>query len=203
MSVACFTPYSFLRHTENIMKKTISSLSSKKPLHLTLVGVVGLAGTLGLSACQQTPDYNYLIGETMGTSYHISYQLPDDADETAIQAAVDERLKQINDSMSTYQNDSTISTFNRLGKDKPITIDADFSRVLDVSKIVYQQSGGAFDPTVMPLVNTWGFGNTMTVERLQSPPTAVEISQAKALVDFESIIKKDYTDRIKPKTALA
>jgi len=175
------------------MKNTISSLSSKKPLHLTLVSVVSLAITLGLSACQQTPDYNYLIGETMGTSYHISYQLPDDADEAAIQAAVDERLKQINGSMSTYQNDSTISTFNRLGKDKPITIDADFSRVLDVSQIVYQQSGGAFDPTVMPLVNTWGFGSTMTVERLQSPPTAVEIAQAKALVDFESIIKKDDT----------
>ena len=96
------------------MKNTISSLSSKKSLHLTLVSVVSLASTLGLSACQQTPDYNYLIGETMGTSYHISYQLPDDADEAAIQAAVDERLKQINDSMSTYQNDSTISTFIEL-----------------------------------------------------------------------------------------
>ncbi|MGP4863077.1 FAD:protein FMN transferase [Psychrobacter sp. T6-5] len=175
------------------MKNILYCSAPKITLNNALLSVVGLVSVLSLNACQQTPDYNYLTGETMGTSYHISYQLPDDADEAAIQASIDERLKQINDSMSTYQSDSTISKFNRLDKNTPITIDADFSRVLDVSKIVYEQSGGAFDPTVMPLVETWGFGSTMTVERLQSPPTALEIAQAKALVDFESIIKKDQT----------
>ena len=169
----------------------MSSLSANKNTTIALYGVVGLFSTISLTACQQTPDYNYLSGETMGTSYHISYQLPDDADETAIQAAIDKRLQQINDSMSTYQEDATISTFNRLGKNTPITIDADFSHVLDVSRQVYQQSGGAFDPTVMPLIETWGFGSTMTVDRLQSPPTALEISQAKALVDFESVVQND------------
>ena len=175
------------------MKNTVYCAHSKKTVNHTLLGAISITSILGLSACQQTPDYNYLTGETMGTSYHISYQLPDNADEAAIQASIDERLKQINDSMSTYQSDSTISTFNQLDKSTPITIDADFSRVLDVSKIVYEQSGGAFDPTVMPLVDTWGFGSTMTVERLQSPPTAIEIAQAKALVDFKSIIKADNT----------
>ena len=178
------------------MKNTLPCSSSKNSINRTLIGIAALSSIVSLSACQQTPDYNYLSGETMGTSYHISYQLPDNvdsADEAAIQASIDERLKQINDSMSTYQSDSTISKFNQLGKNNPITIDADFSRVLEVSQIVYQQSGGAFDPTVMPLVNTWGFGSTMTVERLQSPPTAAEIAQAKALVDFDSIIKKGET----------
>lgn len=179
--------------------KTITSLSfvyvlsSSNTVRATLSGVVSLASALSLSACQQTPDYNYLSGETMGTSYHISYQLPADADEAAIQTSIDERLQQINDSMSTYQADSTISQFNRVSKNTPITIDADFERVLDISQTVYQQSGGAFDPTVMPLVDTWGFGSTMTVERLQSPPTALEIAQAKALVDFESIVQKEQT----------
>ena len=144
-----------------------------------------------LTPCQQPPEYNYLTGETMGTSYHISYQLPKGADEAAIQAAVEARLKEINDSMSTYQETSTISKFNRLAKDTPFTIDADFSHVLEVSKQVYEQSGGAFDPTVLPLIETWGFGSTMTVERLQSPPSAVEIAQARALVDFKSIIHND------------
>ena len=166
--------------------------SSNKTLTLTL-STIGLASIFSLSACQQKPDYNYLIGETMGTSYHITYQLPDDADEKAIQAAIDARLKQINDSMSTYQSDSTISKFNRLAKDTPITIDADFSHVLEASRQVYQQSNGAFDPTVLPLIETWGFGSTMTVERLQSPPTALEIAQAKALVDFEGVVQEDQT----------
>ena len=175
------------------MKNLMSSLSANKNNTTALYGIIGLVGTLSLTACQQTPDYNNLSGETMGTSYHISYQLPKGADEAAIQAAIDKRLQDINNSMSTYQADSTISKFNQLGKDEPITIDADFSHVLAASRQVYQLSGGAFDPTVMPLVDIWGFGSTMTVERLQSPPTALEIAQAKALVDFESVIQKDKT----------
>jgi thiamine biosynthesis lipoprotein len=126
----------------------------------------------------------------MGTSYHISYQLPDGTNEAAIQASIDERLQQINDSMSTYIDDSTISKFNRLAANTPITIDADFSHVLETSRQVYEQSGGAFDPTVIPLIDTWGFGSTMTVERLQSPPSQAEIAQAKALVDFKSVVQE-------------
>ena len=157
----------------------------------TMLSAIGIATLLSLTACQQPPDYNNLSGETMGTSYHISYQLPKGADEVAIQAAIDARLQQINNSMSTYQSDATISKFNRLAKDTPITIDADFSHVLAISRQVYELSSGAFDPTVMPLIETWGFGSTMTVERLQSPPSATEIAQALALVDFEAVVQKD------------
>ncbi len=155
------------------------------------ISIIAIGSVLTLSACQQKTDYNNLSGETMGTSYHISYQLPKGANESAIQAAIDKRLQDINDSMSTYQADSTISKFNQLGKDTPIAIDADFNHVLEASRQVYELSGGAFDPTVMPLIETWGFGSTMTVERLQSPPTALEIAQAKALVDFKSVIQKE------------
>ena len=168
--------------------QTCSLIKNNGLLKIMSIATVSVTS---LTACQQPPEYNYLTGETMGTSYHISYQLPKGADEAAIQAAVDERLKDINDSMSTYQENSTISTFNRLAKDTPFTIDADFSHVLAVSRQVYEQSGGAFDPTVLPLIETWGFGSTMTVERLQSPPSAAQIAQAKALVDFDSIIHND------------
>ena len=171
------------------IKPQLCSQASSSISYRSIVIVTGLITILNLTACQQTPDYDYLSGETMGTSYHITYKLPDNVDEPAIKAAIAERLKQINDSMSTYQDDSTISKFNRLARDKPITIDADFSQVLQISKQVYEQSGGAFDPTVMPLVETWGFGSKMTVERLQSPPSAQQIAQAKALVDFEGIVQ--------------
>jgi thiamine biosynthesis lipoprotein len=175
-------------HDNTPSSETNHTISNKN-----IFAAIGVASLLSLSACQQPPDYNYLSGETMGTSYHISYQLPKDADEAAIQVAIDERLQQINDSMSTYQADSTISKFNQLGKDTPITIDADFSHVLSVSRQVYEQSGGAFDPTVMPLVDAWGFGSTMTVERLQSPPSTAEIAQALTLVDFEGVVQNDRT----------
>ena len=170
----------------------LTSLSAANPsMKPAFLSVIAIGSVLTLSACQQKTDYNNLSGETMGTSYHISYQFPKGADEAAIQAAIDKRLQDINDSMSTYQADSTISKFNQLGKDTPIAIDADFSHVLEASRQVYELSGGAFDPTVMPLIEAWGFGSTMTVERLQSPPTALEIAQAKALVDFKSVIQKE------------
>lgn len=156
---------------------------------LFITGTMVISAAM-LSACQQPPpEYDYLSGETMGTSYHISYQLPDEVSEADIKKSIDERLQDINDSMSTYQDDSTISKFNRLAKNTPIVIDADFAHVLDVSRDVYKQSNGAFDPTVMPLVETWGFGSTMTVERLQSPPSNSEIATAKALVDFDAVVK--------------
>ena len=104
--------------------------SSTKPIKPAFLSVIAIGSVLSISACQQKPDYNNLSGETMGTSYHISYQLPKGADESAIQAAIDKRLQDINDSMSTYQADSTISKFNQLGKDTPIAIDADFNHVL-------------------------------------------------------------------------
>lgn len=162
----------------------------KMPAYKTFAVGLSVATALSLSACQQSgPEYDYLTGETMGTSYHISYQLPEHTDEAIIQASIDARLEQINNSMSTYIDDSTISKFNRLAANTPITIDSDFSQVLNVSRQVYEQSGGAFDPTVMPLVETWGFGSKMTVERLQSPPSSEQIAQAKALVGFDNILQ--------------
>ncbi|WP_244156488.1 FAD:protein FMN transferase [Psychrobacter piechaudii] len=146
-----------------------------------------ITSSLLLSGCQQSPTYDYIQGETMGTSYHISFQKPKDVDEEAIKQAIDKRLQQINISMSTYMEDSTISKFNRLKAGESIQVDPDFIQVLQDSKQVYQQSAGAFDPTVMPLINLWGFGSVMTAERLQNPPSPDEIQAAKSLLDFEGI----------------
>lgn len=173
------------------MTNLLLPISTKTNHYKALLATISTVTVISLTACQQPPEYYYLSGETMGTSYHITYKLPDNANEADIQAAIDKRLKQINDSMSTYQDDSTISKFNRLAKDTPIVIDADFSQVLAISRQVYEQSNGAFDPTVMPLIETWGFGSTMTVERLQDPPSALEIAEAKALVDFASVVQSD------------
>ncbi|MDN5565292.1 MAG: FAD:protein FMN transferase [Psychrobacter sp.] len=173
------------------MTNLLLPISTKTNHCKSLLATISTVTVISLTACQQPSEYNYLSGETMGTSYHITYKLPDNANEADIQAAIDKRLQQINDSMSTYQNDSTISKFNRLAKDTPIIIDADFSQVLAISRQVYEQSNGAFDPTVMPLIETWGFGSTMTVERLQNPPSALEIAEAKALVNFESVLHRD------------
>lgn len=144
---------------------------------------------IGLVACSQSPQYGHIQGETMGTSYHIRYQIPQGGKTTNadIKAAVDQRLEQVNASMSTYQQDSLISTFNHLPANTPMTIDADFIKVLKDSRQVYQASQGAFDPTVMPLIELWGFGAIMRIDRLQSPPSDADIATAKSLLNFDGI----------------
>ncbi|USZ14288.1 FAD:protein FMN transferase [Moraxella sp. FZFQ2102] len=141
-----------------------------------------------ISACADKPAYQKISGETMGTSYHISYQHPDASiSQAAIQADIDKRLNDINASMSTYIDDSTISKFNRLPSATPLEIDADFIKVLSDSQAIFQASNHAFDPTVLPLVELWGFGGKMSVERLQAPPSSDEITAAKALIGLDKV----------------
>jgi thiamine biosynthesis lipoprotein len=95
-------------------------------------------------------------GPTMGSTYSIKYVTsPDKA--VNYQAQVDSILERFNESLSTYRPDSEISQFNTghaVAFRSPF-----FYPVLKKSQEVYQASGGAFDPTVGPLVNAWGFGN--------------------------------------------
>lgn len=143
-----------------------------------------------LTACSPTPSTTYqkISGETMGTSYHISFELPKDKTAQEIQTAIDTRLAEINNSMSTYQADSTISKFNQLKAGQTIQVDADFIQVLNDSRLIYDKSHHAFDPTVYPLVELWGFGSKMSVERLQNPPTAYEINTIKDKIGLDKVM---------------
>ncbi|WP_296403455.1 FAD:protein FMN transferase [Psychrobacter sp.] len=179
-----------------------SGLSYNWSTSKVLIGSIVLSGSVIMSGCDQPPTYDYIQGETMGTSYHISFQNPKGVEQQEIQQAIDKRLQQINLSMSTYIKDSTISKFNRLGAGESISVDPDFIKVMSDSKQVYAQSGGAFDPTVMPLINLWGFGTVMTAERLQNPPNDSEIAKAKALLDFKGV-KLDGDKLIKDKPDVA
>jgi thiamine biosynthesis lipoprotein len=92
-------------------------------------------------------------GSTMGTTYRIVYL---DQEKRDFKNEVDSILIVFNESLSTYIQDSEISRFNRtdtLFFNLPY-----FYTVLETGKTVYEQTAGAFDPTVAPLVNLWGFG---------------------------------------------
>lgn len=97
-----------------------------------------------------------LAGQTMGTTYHITYI---DSNSVDYQKAIDSVLVEVNHSMSTYDSTSIISEFNRQ-KDTInfVRIDKYFSKALNLSMMAYNTTGGAFDPTVMPLVKAYGFG---------------------------------------------
>lgn len=102
---------------------------------------------------QQVPMAHF-SGKTMGPiTYNVTYF---DEQKRDFSKQIDSLLKSFNKALSTYVVDSEISEFNR---DTAFKFDSPyFEPVLVNSKKVYDLTGGAFDPTVMPLVNAWGFG---------------------------------------------
>ena len=141
-----------------------------------------LLGLVLLVAVGCTDREYVLIGKTMGTTYQVtvvSRRPPE-----GLKARIDYRLAEINRSMSTYQPDSEIRRLNRRPAGEPMTVSEDFFRVLTAAAEVYRLSGGAWDPTVDPLVTLWGFGRS--APRLDVPPPEA-IQRAMASVGFEAI----------------
>jgi thiamine biosynthesis lipoprotein len=125
-------------------------------------------------------------GETMGTTYTIKYL---DPQKRNFKPSVDSLLQVFNQSLSTYIPDSELSTFNKLTLYKfnlPF-----FPDVLYASKRIWEETDGAFDPTVGPLVNAWGFGP----EGRQNPDSSTVMSLMervgfdKIFFDEESVCK--------------
>jgi len=106
-----------------------------------------------LTACSQDKKIT-IEGETMATSYHVTYF---DREGRDFKSRIDSLLKLVNKSINTYDSTSEISLFNR--SKRGIKFELPYFRPpLEKAMEVYKISGGAFDPTVMPLVNAWGFG---------------------------------------------
>lgn len=114
-----------------------------------------------LSGCPQPNPVVKIAGATMGTQYHVSWIAANEGSDTqsqGIQRDIDELLEKINKSMSTYDNTSELSIINQVFKSDWQNISVDLYRVLMMAMQVNTKSSGAFDVTVGPLVNLWGFG---------------------------------------------
>jgi len=107
------------------------------------------------------PQTQQLAGATMGTRYHLTWTERGDAPgPEQVAVAVEDILERINASMSTYRPDSEISHFNQLPVGQWFAVSEGFYQVFVMSRSVSLASGGAYDVTVAPLVNLWGFGPT-------------------------------------------
>ena len=113
-------------------------------------------------------------GSTMGTMYSIT--LVDrlrPAELREIKAAVDEQLVAVNAEMSTWQSDTEISQFNRFHSLEKFPVSPEFANVVRRALEMSASTDGAFDPTVKPLVDHWGFGPDADTEPLAEIMKAV------------------------------
>ncbi|MDH3602831.1 MAG: FAD:protein FMN transferase [Candidatus Tectomicrobia bacterium] len=143
---------------------------------------------LSLAACGRENPADRLTeftGATMGTTYTVQVtDLPNRVGRDALHADIHRILKTVNTRMSTYQVDSELSRFNASTSTGWFPLSTDTLEVLAEALRVSRLCGGAFDVTVGPLVNLWGFGPPM---RSALPPSDGQIRDALERVGFMNI----------------
>ncbi len=136
-----------------------------------------LIGTILILRNHQTVDvapYLKADGKIFGTQYHILYQ-----SATPLDSAIHQALQEVDSSLSMFNPNSTLA---RLNSGETNQVDSLFSVVFNLAKEVARETNGAFDPTVAPAVNAWGFGP----KRRQQPSQSVLDSIA-PLVDYRKV----------------
>jgi thiamine biosynthesis lipoprotein len=138
-----------------------------------------LLATLLLGACdranERLPEFE-LTGQTMGTTYSVKLVAADQqsiSDDLA--AALAERLAVIDSLMSTYDANSELSNFNATEATDWVPVSAELCAIIEQALSISERTRGAFDVTVGPLVNLWGFGPDGDV---QEPPSDDVIAAA-------------------------
>lgn len=157
----------------------------------------GLLLVLVLSACEQTaPDPTLRFsGSTMGTSYDVKLVLePTQTLSTDFPARVEALLRRVNQTMSTYDVQSELSRFNRNPSNDWIAVSPELQNIVAEALRFSELSNGAFDITVGPLVNLWGFGPTA---RREQAPSDAEIAQIRQRVGYWQLQSREQPPALK------
>ena len=126
-----------------------------------------------------------ISGPTMGTTFQVKIvQSEITMDLDVLEREINARLTEVNRQMSTYRDNSEISQFNRSRSTDWFGVSSDFAYVLHIAREISTWSDGAFDVTIGPLVNLWGFGPSAIPDHIPSPDS---IATYRALVGYKKI----------------
>lgn len=139
-----------------------------------LFAIVFVIGSLwGQHLCAHNA-YHRNEGTVFGTYYHVTYRSDRDMNDSILT-----ELQKVDNSLSMFNPNSVISKINR---NEPVVPDTLFMQVFRLSQQVSEQTGGAFDITVSPLVNLWGFGF-----KKKDSVTQAKVDSLLPLVDYRKV----------------
>lgn len=133
-----------------------------------------IAGTVWILGFRGTASLRTAEGCIFGTTYHIKYEAAEPLD-----SAILAELRRVDASLSAFNPESTLSLIN---SGKQNRADAMLYEVLAKARTVSEATQGAFDVTVMPLVNAWGFGF-----KQGKMPTDAEVDSLRRLVGWRHL----------------
>ena len=128
-----------------------------------------IVGTVIIVGRQRSTPYQHDKGMVFGTVYHITYQ-----SEKNLKDGIEAELAKVDASLSPFNKNSIISAINQ---NRKIAVDKMFAEVFSLAMKISDNTNGAFDITVAPLVNAWGFGF-----KHGEMPDRHEVDSLKALV---------------------
>lgn len=117
---------------------------------LPIIFVVVVLAVVAIAVRKQNVAYQHDSGLVFGTSYNMTYQSNDN-----LKPEIEKVLAEVDASLSPFNEKSVITHVN---KNETVTLDDHFITVFRLSSEIYKDTEGAFDITVAPLVNAWGFG---------------------------------------------
>nr|WP_294723296.1 FAD:protein FMN transferase [Prevotella sp.] len=148
-------------------------------------------GTVIIIKQQKNINYQHDEGFIFGTIYHITYH-----SDTNLKKEIEAELKKVDQSLSPFNKTSVISKVNR--NENPV-VGPMFKEVFLLAENISNETHGAFDITVAPLVNEWGFGFKKGVE-----PTRQVIDSLKYIVGYQKVklTPKNYVQKQDPRIML-
>ena len=165
------------------MKK--KSLTWQLPFLILLI-----VGTVLIIRQQHNMPYQNNKGFIFGTTYNITYQHDKDLNKEILVA-----LNQVDASLSPFNEKSIITKINN---NESVSPDKMFVEVFELAKQISTETHGAFDITVAPMVNAWGFGF-----KSGTSPTKEVIDSIKEIVGFDKIsLKNNKVVKQDPRTTL-
>ena len=141
--------------------------------------VLLIIGTVLIIRQQQSEPYQHNKGFVFGTIYNVTYQSSED-----LQAEIEAEMKKVDLEFSMYNDSSTVARINR---GEMVKGSAMFDELFQLSQTINKETDGAFDITVAPLVNAWGFG--FKHEQMPTPQQVDSLLKIRDQLDFSAIAK--------------
>lgn len=135
---------------------------------------------VGCASPAPTPALHELRGEALGTTWSVKWT-GDRPAEADADAAIRRALAEVDQRMSSWRSDSELSAIRAASG--PVVVSEETAFVVDAALELAHATGGAFDPTVEPLMELWGFRG----KHREHAPTDEEIDAARARVGWDKV----------------